>query len=142
MADLNGVESTLLSSDSSVNLIQLKEINKESDDDLQHEEEVEDTMNVTSDLTEKVYYYGCGPFHPKCLQILANKKFFTFLLSLFAFLQGSIVSGMRYCSIDSIINPICIYVSTCIYISVYAYIRTMIILMYEYIKYHMYIVHI
>ena len=103
MADLNGVESTLLSSDSSVNLIQLEEINKEESDDdlLQHEEELEDsTMNVTS---EKVYYYGCGPFHPKCLQILANKKFFTFLLSLFAFLQGSIVSGMQYC-IGSI-NP-------------------------------------
>ena len=42
---------------------------------------------------QRKYYCGLGPFHPKWLQGFATKKLFTVLLFLFAFLQGSIVSG-------------------------------------------------
>lgn len=41
----------------------------------------------------KQYYFGCGPFHPKWLQFLANKKFFTLLACCFTCLHSSIVSG-------------------------------------------------
>ena len=63
---------------------------EEEDEELQ--QETEEVVQVPPDLL-KSYYFGCGPFHPKWLQVFANKKFFTFLLCLFAFLQGSIVSG-------------------------------------------------
>jgi organic anion transporter 4A len=49
------------------------------------------------------HYFGCGPCHPKWLQVLfAKKKFFTFLLTSFTFLQSSVVSGI----IPSIISTI------------------------------------
>jgi hypothetical protein len=48
--------------------------------------------DVPPELTKR-YYFGCGPFHPKWLQIFVSKKLFTFLLCCFAFIQGSIVSG-------------------------------------------------
>ncbi len=54
------------------------------------EQDVDDY--IPADLL-KPYYYGVGACHPKWLQILANKKFFTALLCLFAFIQGSLVSG-------------------------------------------------
>ena len=67
-------------------------IEEEEDEELQ--QETEEIVQVPPDVL-KLYYFGCGSFHPKWLQILANKKFFTFLLCLFAFLQGSIVSGVN-----------------------------------------------
>lgn len=55
-------------------------------------------VEVPSDL-QKAYYFGCGPCHPKWLQFLfAKKVFFTFLLSVFSFLQGGIISGILVCS--------------------------------------------
>ena len=42
----------------------------------------------------ETYYCGCGPCHPRFLQIFANKKFFTFLLSVFTLLEGAVMSGM------------------------------------------------
>ena len=47
---------------------------------------------VSADLL-KPYHCGVGPCHPRWLQIFANKKFFTALLCMFAFIQGSLVSG-------------------------------------------------
>ena len=52
----------------------------------------DDEQSVPSDLL-KPYYCGFGICRPKWLQVFAKKKFFTFLLCLFAFLQGSVVSG-------------------------------------------------
>ena len=43
----------------------------------------------------KTYYFGCGPFHPKWLQVLANKKFFTILLCAFAFFESTVVTGKQ-----------------------------------------------
>ena len=47
---------------------------------------------VPPDLLKR-YYCGFGPCRPKWLQVMANKKIFTLLLCLFAFLQGAVVSG-------------------------------------------------
>lgn len=58
----------------------------------EEESEVEDLDDTPSDLLE-TYYCGCGPCHPKCLQVFANKKFFTFLLSVFTLLEGAVLSG-------------------------------------------------
>ncbi|XP_003386816.1 PREDICTED: solute carrier organic anion transporter family member 4A1-like [Amphimedon queenslandica] len=53
--------------------------------------------------TSEEYYFGCGPFHPNCLQILfRRKKFFTFLLAAFSFLQSAVISGF----ISSVISSI------------------------------------
>lgn len=41
----------------------------------------------------KTYYFGCRGFHPRWLQVLANKKFFTFILCLFTLIEGAVVSG-------------------------------------------------
>ena len=49
---------------------------------------------------EKVYYFGCGSCHPRWLQYLANGKFYTFILSLFVIVEGSIVSGKVYYNTD------------------------------------------
>ena len=49
--------------------------------------------NIPPDLL-KTYYCGCGPVHPKWLQVFANKKFFTFLLSLYTLFEGAIIVGM------------------------------------------------
>ena len=39
------------------------------------------------------YHCGCGPFHPKWLQVFARKKFMTFLFCSFVCLHSSVVSG-------------------------------------------------
>lgn len=54
---------------------------------------VTSNTSVPDDEMLKPYYCGAGPCHPSCLQVFANKKFFTFLLCVFAFVQGSLVSG-------------------------------------------------
>ena len=55
----------------------------------------EDNMeeNIPPELS-KTYHFGCCPWHPQWLQwLFARKKFFTFLLCCYAFLQGAIVVG-------------------------------------------------
>ena len=47
------------------------------------------------DEANRKFYCGIGSFRPKFLRIFSNAKFFTFLLCLYAFIQGSIVSGER-----------------------------------------------
>ena len=56
--------------------------------------------SVPPDLL-KTYYCGCGPCHPKWLQIFARKKIFTFLLCIFSFLQSGLVSGEQHCYVYS-----------------------------------------
>lgn len=41
----------------------------------------------------KTYYCGCGPCHPKWLNVFANKKFFTFLLCMYTLYEGALVTG-------------------------------------------------
>ena len=55
-------------------------------------EEEEVFGGVPPDLLKR-YYCGFGPCRPKWLQVMANKRIFTLLLCLFAFVQGSVVSG-------------------------------------------------
>ena len=52
----------------------------------------EDQDSEDQDLL-KEYHFGIRSWHPQCLQILANKKFFLFMLCTFALLQGAIISG-------------------------------------------------
>lgn len=48
---------------------------------------------VDHELAEE-FFFGCGPCHPQVVQFLfRRKKFFTFLLCSFAFLQSGLVSG-------------------------------------------------
>ncbi len=71
------------------------------EDDIHREPETSVPVTVDDEEEEeevpneflKTYYCGCGPCHPSWLQFFAHKKFFTFLLCLFAFIQGSLVSG-------------------------------------------------
>ena len=42
---------------------------------------------------EREYFCGCGPWHPYRLQIFRDARFFTFLLCLFATIEGALVSG-------------------------------------------------
>ena len=39
------------------------------------------------------YYFGCGPWHPPQLQVFRDARVFTFLLCLFATIEGALVSG-------------------------------------------------
>ena len=64
----------------------------EEDTDQDRDEMIPSDPDVPSELL-KVYYCGCGPCHPNWLQWFAKKKIFTLLLSLFAFLEGAVVSG-------------------------------------------------
>ena len=41
----------------------------------------------------KEYYCGCGPWHPPLLQVFRDARVFTFLLCLFATIEGALVSG-------------------------------------------------
>lgn len=41
----------------------------------------------------KVYYFGCGPCHPRWLQVLATGKMYSFMLSLFITVEGALISG-------------------------------------------------
>ena len=50
------------------------------------------TPSAPPDLL-KTYYFGCGPCHPKWLQVFAKKKFFTFLFFSFTCLLASVASG-------------------------------------------------
>lgn len=58
-------------------------------------EDLEDRSRVPEDQPElkNSYFFGCGPCHPKWLQIFSNKKFFTLILCLSALLQGAVVAG-------------------------------------------------
>lgn len=39
------------------------------------------------------YYCGCGPWHPVKLQVLRDARVFTFLICVFATIEGALVSG-------------------------------------------------
>ena len=90
-------------------------VSKDSSRDSSKESEAEKSLeeNVPAELL-KTYYFGCGPWHPQWLQwLFARKKFFTFLLCCYAFLQGAIVNGK---SVDLVVQPIssllCIQIET------------------------------
>lgn len=51
-----------------------------------------DGVAVPEELT-KSYYFGFGGFHPKWLQVLANRKVFAFLTCCVAVLQLGLVQG-------------------------------------------------
>lgn len=40
-----------------------------------------------------LFYFGCGPFHPGWLQVLADPKVYTFVLCLFGVVEVATVSG-------------------------------------------------
>lgn len=42
---------------------------------------------------EGEYFCGCGAWHPPRLQVFRDARVFTFLLCLFATIEGAIVSG-------------------------------------------------
>ena len=44
---------------------------------------------------ESEYYCGCGPWHPPQLQVFRDARVFTFLLCLFATIEGALVSGVH-----------------------------------------------
>ena len=54
--------------------------------------DITDEQHLEDRLTDR-YYCGVPFCRPKWLQIFAKKKFFTFLLFLFALTEGAIVSG-------------------------------------------------
>lgn len=68
------------------------ETNEEEDTDQDGDETIPSDPDIPSELL-KVYYCGCGPCHPNWLQWFAKKKIFTLLLSLFAVIEGAVVSG-------------------------------------------------
>lgn len=39
------------------------------------------------------YYCGIGRFRPKCLQVFASKKFFTFILCVYCLIEGAVSTG-------------------------------------------------
>ena len=43
--------------------------------------------------TRQQFYFGVWGWHPKWLQVLANAKFFTFILCVNGFVEGALVSG-------------------------------------------------
>ena len=45
---------------------------------------------------EKEYYCGCGPWHPAQLQVFRDARVFTFLMCLFATIEGALVSGIKH----------------------------------------------
>ena len=58
-------------------------------------EEREGSASESSEDT-KEYYCGCGPWHPAQLQVFRDARVFTFLLCLFATIEGALVSGTPY----------------------------------------------
>lgn len=70
----------------------------EHEDDEEEDEEMEKDRtdmpldNVPSEVL-KTYYFGIGPCHPKWFQFLAKRRVFTFLLCMFAMIEGAVVSG-------------------------------------------------
>ena len=39
------------------------------------------------------HYCGIGRFRPKCLQVFATKKFFTFILCVYCLIEGAVTTG-------------------------------------------------
>ena len=63
-----------------------------SDGVLEKQDSTESTQSSTA-RNKPVFYFGCGPWHPKWLQVLANAKFYTFILCFFVIVERSITSG-------------------------------------------------
>lgn len=57
------------------------------------EEVAERRPDRDGDEETERFYCGCRSCRPKFLQVFANAKFFTFMLCVYAFIQGAIVSG-------------------------------------------------
>ena len=53
-------------------------------------------LEVEESGTATVYYFGCCCCHPRWLQVLANAKMYTLILSLFIVVEGAVVSGKIY----------------------------------------------
>ena len=90
-------------------------LSKDSSGDSSKESEAEKNLeeNIPAELL-KEYHFGCGPWHPQWLQwLFARKKFFTFLLCCYAFLQGAIVNGKSVdLVVQSISSLLCIQIET------------------------------
>ncbi len=85
--------------DSVVETVELTGLLTNSEDDPSDDggdEEVLINDRVDDESITNKTQYNCGILlcRPKWLQIFARKKFFTFLLFLFALVEGAIVSGM------------------------------------------------
>ena len=52
-----------------------------------------DPSSLSPSAPTRAYYFGCGPCHPRRMQVLADPKVYTFLLSLFVIVEGAVVSG-------------------------------------------------
>ena len=64
------------------------------DSDPNHiDRDTEPAPSSPSDPPSPVYYFGFRFWHPKWLQILADAKFYTFILVLFVLVEGAITSG-------------------------------------------------
>lgn len=50
-------------------------------------------VEVKKEDSQTEYYCGCGPWHPPQLQVFRDARVFTFLLCLFATIEGALVSG-------------------------------------------------
>lgn len=62
-------------------------------DEFNTEDETETTGAETLPPYQPRYHFGCGPCHPRWLQVFADPKVFTFCLCLFALVEGATVSG-------------------------------------------------
>ena len=47
------------------------------------------------------YYCGIGRFRPKCLQVFATKKFFTFILCVYCLIEGAVTTGEKVCRVGA-----------------------------------------
>ena len=88
------MEATIpLSSKRTAAKIVLQDLNSNSSDNALPVLSPDSPSATLSSTPTRVYYFGCGPCHPRWLQVLANPKVYTFLLCLFVVVEGAIVSG-------------------------------------------------
>ena len=91
----NGSAATTPTTDSS-KLISVPSTDRAKRSSLSTELQVADRGNGDAeDEANLKFYCGIGSFRPRFLRVFSNAKFFTFLLCVYAFIQGSIVSGER-----------------------------------------------
>ena len=85
----------------------LESVDKECslDQDTKLKSETTD-LEVEESGTATVYYFGCCCCHPRWLQVLANAKVYTFILSLFILVEGAVASGKRYADNYSITSQL------------------------------------
>ena len=53
----------------------------------------EDVPSALAGEKQPEYYCGCGPWHPRWLQVFRDGRVFTVFLCLFSTIEGALVSG-------------------------------------------------